>query len=181
METLAQIYQRHSAPAEDYHGDKGTGHSYIPVYEKILEPYRAGCTLMEIGIACGLSLAMWREYMPSSTIVGVDVSLAFDATSHLASGTKIIIQDATKPEIVGKLEGLKFDVVIDDASHMSQDQIATFNLIRPLMNPGGIYIIEDILSLELTRDTFLKLHPNCEILDFRKSGFWADVMIVYRF
>lgn len=183
MNTLAEIYERHCVKGPDAgHGDKGGTHSYIPEYERLLAPYRNGCTLMEIGIALGLSLEMWREYMPTSRIIGVDLSIVFDPEPHTKTGTMLWATDATKPEFGLFIRGERFDVVIDDGSHMTQDQCATFRLVEPQMAPGGIYIIEDILNLEASRGCLQELHSPCEIIDLRrKKGRFDDVLVVYRF
>lgn len=182
MDTLAQIYERHRTVGDVGHGDKGSTHSYIPVYEKILARYRNGCTLMEVGIARGLSLEMWREYMPTSTIIGVDLSIAFDPESHIKSGTVLIVSDATKPEFREKIKQYRFDVVIDDASHVMDDQMATFNTVKPFMNPGGIYIIEDVLAMDTERKRLRYAHPRCNIHDLRRiKGLFCDVLVTYQF
>lgn len=183
METLAQIYQRHCVTGPDVgHGDKGGTHSYIEEYERLLAPYRSGCVFMEIGLALGLSIAMWREYMPDATIVGVDRSMCFDTKPHEEKGTILIKADATHPSLLDKLRGFRFDVVIDDASHMTDDQVTTFLMLKPRMNPGGIYIIEDILNLEQSRARLGGLHSNMEIIDKRRvKGRFDDVLVVFRF
>lgn len=183
METLAEIYKRHCVTGPDVgHGDKGGTHSYIEEYETLLEPYRRGKAFMEIGLAMGLSIAMWREYMPGNLVVGVDLSFVFDTGPHLLNGTILIAADCTKPEFLEKLGSYTFDAVIDDASHMVSDQQATFQMLKPKMNPGGIYIIEDVLSVDAERLRFQTLHTNCEIRDLRhKKGRFDDVLIIYRF
>lgn len=183
MKTLAEIYEKHRTTGGDVgHGDKGSTHSYIEHYDKLLSKYRTGCVLMEIGIAYGLSLSMWREFMPSSTIIGVDVSIVFNTADHIASGTKIIEADATKPEFLNKIGGIMFDVVIDDASHNFDDQVATFKMLRHNMSQGGIYIIEDVIDLDATKNLWPTLHANCEIRDLRSvKGYFADVLVIYRF
>lgn len=185
METLDQIYEKHRVHGteDSGHGDKGGTHSYIPVYEQLLAPYRKGCNFMEIGLAMGLSLAMWREYMPTSKIVGVDLSILFDPKPHEASGTILISANATKPEFLDKLpSGMTFDVVIDDASHMCADQCETFRLLKPRMNPGGIFIIEDILNLEACRPSLEALHDKVQVYDLREVKHrFDDVMVIFRF
>lgn len=184
-ESLAEIYKRHCVVGPDVgHGDKGGTHSYINIYEGLLAPYRnlEKCNFMEIGLAMGLSLSMWREYMPSCTLFGVDLSICFDRTPHENSGTILFATDATQSDFPIKLMPYQFDVVIDDASHMFRDQVRTFNLMRPLMNPGAIYIIEDILDLNSTRSHFLNMHPRTEIFDLRQNkGRFDDVLVVFRF
>lgn len=183
MESLADIYKRHCVTGPDVgHGDKGGTHSYIGSYERLLQPYRAKCTLMEMGIAFGLSLEMWREFMPTSRIIGVNNCYVFDTSKLLAAGIELIEADCTTQDFKRKVSGIGFDVVIDDASHMYDNQIATFNLLKNQMNPGGIYIIEDILCPEQAVPGFRKLHPNCEIIDLRhvKKRF-DDMLVVFRF
>lgn len=182
MESLAEIYQRHKQEGDFGSGDKGTTHSYIGIYEKILAPYRNGCVFMEIGLARGLSLAMWGEYLHNSTLVGVDRSIVFDTEPHRRNGALIFQADATKPELLKYIEGLKFDVVIDDASHMEADQIATFKMLAPKMKKGGIYVVEDVINLEMSLPNFSKLGVPMDVYDRRKvKGYQYDVMIVFKF
>ena len=61
---MTEVYKRHET-------DKGSTHSYIEFYERLLEPYRQKpCTLMEIGVAWGGSLKMWRDFLPQAKIIG---------------------------------------------------------------------------------------------------------------
>ena len=184
MESLAEIYKRHCILGVDSgHGDKGGTHSYIEEYEELLTPYRTpGTVFMEIGLAMGLSIAMWREYMPDALLIGVDLSFPFDSAAMEQKGVVFIAADATKPEFAKRMSHWTFDVIIDDASHMADAQRATFKMMAPLMRRGGIYIIEDILDLNRERRSFLGLHPNCEIRDLRsRKGRFDDVLVIYRF
>lgn len=178
MDTLAEIYKRHSVGGDGVdlgHGDKGSTHSYIETYERLLAPYRNKCTFMEIGLAQGMSVSMWDEYFgPECTLIGADIGLSFDTSKF--PRWKFIKADATKPGFANLL-GTTFDVVIDDASHMHQDQVATHDMLTPIMNQGSIYVIEDILNLEATRH----LWRGAEIVDLRhKKGRFDDVLVVYR-
>lgn len=182
MNSLAEIAARHSAEGSDPgHGDKATVHSYIPHYERLLAPYRDCCRLLEVGIACGNSIRMWAEYLgPKSEIVGVDIHV--DCTPPEPPPLVTLIQaDATKPEVLEKLGAATFDIIIDDGSHMQADQEVTFRLLSPIVRPGGLYIIEDILSLEALT-SLTGLHPNCEVIDLRNvKGRFDDMLLVYRF
>lgn len=175
-DTLEQIYQRHSVHGPDVgHGDKGGTHSYITEYEALLAPYREKGSFMEIGLAFGLSVAMWDEYFgPEAVLTAADISIIFDRTPFPRWG--FVESDATKPAFLDALGDHRFDVVIEDGSHMTADQIATRDLILPRMNPGGLYIIEDILNIDATRHLF----PGAEIRDLRKvKGRFDDVLIIY--
>lgn len=184
-ETLSEIFDKYRVNEEAGHADKGSIHSYIETYEKILAPFRNKCSILEIGIALGYSVKMWNDYFHNSYIVGNDLTLVFDTKAIVPKNFNKILYieaDGTKPEFLPKLGAGTFDVIIDDGSHMEADQIASFNLLKHRMNPGGIYIIEDILALDQNRKRFEALHHNCEIIDLRgvKNRF-DDVLILYRF
>ena len=180
--TLQEIFNKIGHFGSDIGcNDKGSNHSYLETYEKILEPFKNGCTFLEIGLAMGDSIDLFDAYFQNSTIYGVDISVVFMVKEY-NNEVYIIQADATKPEVLNHLQDVKFDVVIDDGSHMEDDQVATFNLLKSKMNPGGIYVIEDILSLDTNRERFKSLHDNCETIDLRKvKGRFDDVLIVYRF
>ena len=72
MKTLNEIYQNYQSP--DGHGDKGTAHTYIDEYERLLEPYRKNSIVLEIGLCEGESLRMWEEYFIDSKVIGVGTS-----------------------------------------------------------------------------------------------------------
>jgi 23S rRNA U2552 (ribose-2'-O)-methylase RlmE/FtsJ len=180
MKTLQEIYVNYQAP--DGHGDKGTAHSYIDEYARLLEPYRHNSSVLEIGIAYGKSLQMWTEYFIESKIIGVDYKTS-DIYPFLNDPKyNIIISDATKKEFLNQIENITFDVIIDDASHELEDQLKTFNILKDKMNLNGIYIIEDIQNIDLSKKYFEKIHNNFEIIDNRHiKNRYDDILIVYRF
>jgi len=156
--------------------DKGGIHTYLDTYERLFAPFRNGCTIMEIGLAMGDSLKLWDEYFENSFIFGLDISVVFEPAKY--KNTVVIAEgDATKQLTVP----CHFDIIIDDGSHMEADQFKTFKLLKDKMNPGGIYIIEDILALDQNRHKFEALHTNCEIVDMRHTGRFDNVLIIYRF
>ncbi len=175
MKTLQEIYSNYSEGT-----DKGTTHSYIEVYEKLLEKYRHGCSIMELGLAVGDYLYMWQEYFLNSKIIGVDTNDGFPKSKF--PGIEIITADCTKPEFLQYVNGNKFDIIIDDASHRTEDQIASFNLFKSYMNKGGIYIIEDLQDIDNDERKYLSLSENVEILDRRKiKGRYDDVLCIINF
>lgn len=183
MESLASIFNRIGHFGSDMGAnDRGSTHSYVDVYEKLLAPYRERCDLLEVGIAQGMGLKLFGDYFGTdSTITGLDLSLTFD-TKEFDSRFKFITGDATKPEIVEKLGGKMFDVVIDDASHMQADQVSTFNLLKSHVKPGGLYVIEDILSPDISLRELTGLHSPHEVYDLRKvKGRFDDMLVCFRF
>jgi len=181
MKTLQEIYQKYTTP--DGNGDKGTAHTYINVYKTLLAPYRENGDMFEIGISLGYSIRMWRDYFINGKIVGADVILYDEAKSLLEdSRCQLIYEDATKPEILHHLKDMKFDVIIDDGSHDFNDQVNSFNLLKNLIKPGGVYVVEDIVDIDSTNKIFKSLHDNCEIIDNRYiKNRSDDVLVIYKF
>ena len=165
--------------------DKDGIHTYLETYDKLFEPFRDGCDFLEIGLASGDSVKLWDRYFQTSSIVGVDLSIIFEKEERVSDNViRLIAADATKPDIVEILDkecwkDCKFNVIIDDGSHMTQDQIDTFNLLKGKMKPNGLYIMEDILALDIERNKYLALHPHCEIIDMRHTGRFDNVLIIY--
>lgn len=190
MKTLQEIYEDHSDSSGVGHGDKGTVHSYIETYDKLLTPYRdKKINFLEIGIAYGESLELFYKYFSNAQIYGADIHDIEIFSDHIKPGGyknddrfTIWIENAATPKFLDVIGDTKFDIIIDDGSHVLQDQIDSFNLLKDRMNPGGIYIIEDIQHLDLEEIDFEELHDNIEIFDLRKvKGRYDDVLIVYRF
>jgi hypothetical protein len=179
--SLDEIYRKWSFA--DGHGDKGTAHTYIPEYEKLLSPYRyKKPNFLEIGVAYGESLEMWYEYFRGAKIYGIDIWDQEIGPYLKDKRFNINIVDATKKEVLNYLGDTTFDIIIDDGSHRFEDQIATFNILKDKMNNGGIFIIEDVDCLDEKREEFIKLHSNCEIIDNRSIlNRYDDVLIIYRF
>jgi hypothetical protein len=138
MKNLQEIYQ--SWQYQDGHGDKGTAHSYIPEYEKLLFPYKnKAINMLEIGVAYGESLELWYEYFPQGKIYGVDIHDK-EIKPYLSDPRfKIWINDATKPEFVEVLGDLTFDIIIDDGSHHLDHQLESFNLLKHKIISPKIY------------------------------------------
>lgn len=127
---------------------------------------------MEVGVKEGGSIRMWCEYFANASVVGVDIN---DPPGEYPEAT-IVIGDATRAETFEHLDN--FDVIIDDGSHRLFDQINTFHLLWPKLNPGGVYLIEDIHDLEQVQHYFKQLAPVVIIHDWRREKNRADDIII---
>lgn len=181
MKTLQQIYENHQY--HDGWGDKGTAHTYISEYERLLKPYRSAGSMLEIGIMKGHSIRMWREYFESGDVYGVDIHLQPEAQDLLIMpGVNILQCDATDISLVEQLGDKTFDVILDDGSHLIEHQVNSFNLLKSRINKNGIYLIEDISDIDSNRNLLISLHENCTIIDNRHiNNRWDDVIVVYNF
>lgn len=125
-----------------YGADKATFHQYCDFYQQWLpDPAKFKGRLLEIGVMDGASLRMWAEYYPDAEIVGVDI---YDK-SHLVLPANVTVytMDVTDAEQMDTLG--TFDIIVDDGSHMTQDQIDSFEwLFKNQLSRSGRYIIEDL-------------------------------------
>lgn len=183
MATLSEIYYGdESLRTPDNGGDKGTAHSYIKTYDSIFEQYQnKNINILEIGIYEGHSLSLWSRYFtPTSNIYGIDTNN--DCKQYERGNISVLIGDATNEEFIKQSFGdIRFDIIVDDGSHIKDEQLASFKvLFDTYLNEGGIYIIEDIGSLDNHQADFENLHPSCEILDTRRiQQRWDDALAIY--
>jgi len=141
--SLAEIYPKYSSP--DRGGDKGTAHSYIDIYAQHVKPTVKD--LLEVGVWEGQSLAMWEEYLPEATVVGLENDLT--RLRYLVDARSC---DATVAASVQEALGEQmFDVIIDDGSHRVYDQIKTFDILFERLRPHGKYFIEDVQGPDALR------------------------------
>jgi hypothetical protein len=131
-----------------YHTDKATLHGYLPIYEQYLKPIRKKIlNVLEIGVAGGCSLRMWKEFFPCATIHGLDIMKKCQAQSQ--SNICVHIGNSTDPQTVETIfpQNNAFEIIIDDGSHHPIHQIFSLCLLWPKLKTGGFYFIEDIGSV----------------------------------
>ncbi len=121
--------------------------TYLESYDKYFSKYRdKNVKILEIGVFDGGSLRMWTDYFGSkSFVVGMDID---KKCLNLAEPPQIEIfiadqSDESKlKELIEKYD--KFDIIIDDGSHINSHQIKTFEYLFNYLNEGGIYLVEDV-------------------------------------
>lgn len=130
-------------------------HHYLPLYDRYFAPYRSGfpagaatrpIRMLEIGVSKGGSLEMWRRYFgPDAVLYGIDIDpacAAFDG-EH---GNRVRIGSQADPaflkNVVAEMGGI--DIVLDDGSHVADHQNVSFATLFPLLEPGGLYVVEDL-------------------------------------
>lgn len=98
--------------------------------------------LLEVGVNKGGSLGVWTEYFSKAMILGIDHN---PKTLRLTPKYTVDIVDQSDAEALKRYADEKgpFDVIIDDGSHRSSDQILTFETLWPYLNHGGYFVIED--------------------------------------
>src|SRR5579859_933178 len=137
--------------AVKYHTDKSTAwHGYSLIYAKNFEHLRdQPITFLEIGTAGGHSARMWEEYFthPHTQLLTVDIDTRMAEGVQGLPKTKFYAGNQSDIDTLKQLaESVKeFDIIIDDGSHVSSDQIISFKTLFPYVKRGGIYVVEDLL------------------------------------
>ena len=118
---------------------------YFEVYDQhFLHLKDRKINLLEIGIAKGGSLWMWKNYFKNSTITGVDIKKG--SKKWKGDNIEVIIGDQNDSaflENLGQTKG-SFDIIIDDGSHISGHQIKSFEILFKYVKDAGVYVIEDL-------------------------------------
>ncbi len=142
-------------------------HAYTPFYYEFLHKRRQSIEkLLELGIGHtrpnkhipevvyelgiapqlmrGASLYMWRDFFPHAQIYGADNN---PETIFTDERITTYLCDERKTEDLTQLVhhiGRNIDIVIDDASHRTHDQIFAASTLLPLLTKDVTYIIEDV-------------------------------------
>jgi|688.fasta_scaffold25701_5 hypothetical protein len=121
---------------------------YIREYDRILSPCKnKSINILEIGIQNGGSLEVWDEFFTQANIIiGIDIDEKCKDLVYTSDKVKVVIGDSCdKSTIMEVMRHTKsFDLIFDDASHVSKDIIKTFFLYFPKLSFDGLYVIEDL-------------------------------------
>jgi len=177
-------------------------HGYSGLYECLFYSNRSEIrTVLEIGIGTlipdapstmvgwalpgyrpGGSLRAWREYFENATIFGLDIQpdtqfadesriITRLCDSRNEAAVRAVMQDPAFPA--------KFDIIIDDASHRSADQIATLRNFFPYVAERGFYILEDI-SIGAFQQLVVPVKAICGDNPFFFLGPCNNVLVIMR-
>jgi hypothetical protein len=125
-------------------------HAYGRTYHALFRhlKYRR-MKLLEIGVGGydyqvgGRSLLAWQAFFPFGTFVACDI----EPKLMLAGARRRIYRadqsSAADLAVLADQEG-PFDIIIDDGSHLSVDQIFAFHKLFAALHPDGLYVIEDV-------------------------------------
>lgn len=122
--------------------------------------------VLEVGMFEGGSLVLFDKLYEPRRLIGLDIRKEpIKPLEKYASSrphiTTLYGLSQSNPDLSGILQR-KFpngiDLVVDDASHHYDHSRATFHSCFPLLNPGGLYVIED-WSWSLKPGSQTEAHP----------------------
>lgn len=162
-----------------YPTDKGLQHSYLDVYTELFTPFKdKEINIVEIGIYLGGSARLFSDWFTKANIRGYDVTEEFIRVP--LGRTEKIIKDC---KLFAKDEFKDFPphIIIDDASHLIEDQLKMVEICYPQLQEGGYLIIEDVQDIMNNKKYFDKIGIPYKLYDLRLKKFRVDdILIVYK-
>lgn len=177
--------------------DKNTSHSYIDTYERLFKSKKNNNNnILEIGIGepkqdkeNGGSIKLWYDYFPNSTIYGLDIHDISRINEDIQNKERIKLYtsiDAYSENFVNETfikQNITFDILIDDGPHTLESMKIFIANYLPLLNSGGIMVIEDIPDINwttiLSNMVPLEFKNFIEIVDLRPiKNRWDDIMLI---
>ena len=140
--------------------DKNTGHSYLPLYQTLLEKKKETAqNVLEVGIGNfgpknGGSIKLWRDFFTNATIYGLDILPIDRVIDELITDDRVVLYTSIDAydENFFKLnflnENIKCDFMLDDGPHTLESMIQFIKLYSQIMTDDGILIIEDVQSID---------------------------------
>jgi predicted O-methyltransferase YrrM len=120
-------------------------HRYTDAYHQLFLPLRRKpLRIVEIGVATGASVRLWRDFFPNAQVYGIDRNPA--ARSHQGPRIKVFVGDQSDRVFLQSFKRKvgKIDIIIDDGSHRPEHQLTSLKFLFPLLRVGGVYVIEDL-------------------------------------
>jgi predicted O-methyltransferase YrrM len=155
----------------------GHRHPYTAVYNMLLGRFRyQPCRFVEIGIAGGNSIVMWRHYFlnAQTRIYGFDRDLDF--IEHLKqiqlpevyANEMDVCHEESIRQGFAKVGG-DLDVILDDSTHGLPEQVNIIKVGLEFLKPGGMILIEDVFH-RIPNEDYEKaledIQDQCSVLTF---------------
>ena len=165
--------------------DKNTTHSYIPLYQKLLEGKKyTAKNVLEIGIGDfrdknGGSIQLWKNFFTNATVYGLDILPVDRVMDELLNDDRIILYTSTDAydetfftsHFLDK--NIKCDFMLDDGPHTIESMIQFIKLYSQIMTDDGILIIEDVQSFDMIETLKAEvpehLKPFIQVYDLRAN------------
>ena len=128
-------------------------HGYAKIYENaFVDLKNASINILELGSFYGNAAAAFYFYFDKAYIYSGDIYP--DLFKYKSNRIKnFYVDSSSRNSLSNNLLSKKnnFDIIIEDASHMLKDQILSLFMLFPLLNSGGLFIVEE-LDFPETRD-----------------------------
>jgi cephalosporin hydroxylase len=174
--------------ADNTRTDKNTVHSYLPLYQTLLESKKDSAkNVLEVGIYHGGSIKLWADFFPNATVHALDIIPIENIWDQLKNKDRIQLYPSTDAydEVTFKTNFLdkqiRCDFMLDDGPHTLQSMKDFIRLYSQIMTDDGILIIEDVQAWSwietLTAATPASLRSYIKTYDLRQNkGRYDDIV-----
>jgi hypothetical protein len=105
--------------------------------------------MLEIGLDTGNGTLLWQEYFPCADLYGLEYDVQNSQTDGASRITTVQGDQGNatflETEFLRQTDGGNFDVIVDDGGHHYEQQVTSYRvLFDRALNPGGLYLLEDI-------------------------------------
>jgi hypothetical protein len=151
---IGRKYDTDKTPWRDNSSDIRHAHPYTIFYDTLFKNVKdEEIVYCEMGILHGSSLRMFAEYFKNAKLIGLEYSRGFiDAFISSNNNERIIIDFMNINDETSIRHSLEkcppIDILIEDTTHVFEDQIRAIKEATPFLNEGGILIIEDVFLKE---------------------------------
>tara|TARA_B100000767_G_scaffold107451_1_gene103012 strand:- start:460 stop:1308 length:849 start_codon:yes stop_codon:yes gene_type:complete len=148
-----QYINQYSHPSKK-NSIKIQAHGYSRIYEKIFSPIKSEkINILEIGSFYGNASAALYFYFKNASIYGADINP--DMFNYSSKRIKSFFVNSSSLNSLKEnilIQNIKFQIIIEDASHMLKDQIISLFYLFPIVQSGGYFIIEELDFPETRED-----------------------------
>jgi hypothetical protein len=172
-----------------YTTDKDTTHTYLEIYDKVLARFQhKPVKLLEIGNNGGESIKLWDDYFDDVEITGIEIN-NIPQLVELNKRPNINIHLEVDAYVDSTLDafkksGVKYDIIIDDGSHIPHHQCYALTRWIDLLTDDGVMVVEDIQDIQYVNDICSRMSQdllmnNTKVYDRRSlKGRFDDILIV---
>ena len=141
-----EIFKNQYAKPSKQEDKKIIAHGYAKIYEKYLKEHKdKNLNIIELGSFYGNASAAFYFYFKNSQIYSADINP--DMYLYRSKRLKNFFTDTSSRASIEKnilSRNIKFDLIIEDASHMLKDQIVSLFILFKNLKSGGFFIVEEI-------------------------------------
>jgi hypothetical protein len=178
-------------------------HPYTKIYYELFKNMKHDCfNLLEIGIGIinkhhmkhmekfnyniGASLYMWKDFFTNANIYGLDINK--NTMINNVDRIKTYCGSQIDKNIFNNFNNIKFNIIIDDGSHIPEHQLESFKICKQYLSDNFIYIVEDCkpTTFKLFNDYMRNmmaiknsnLNYNIEYINFTPFGYSLDSKLI---
>lgn len=153
-------------------------HFYPSFLQYLLSKKEEDLHILEVGVYKGGSMKAWMDIFPKAHFYGIDWNISLiDPIVMNDSRLQVVQCSQSDPKVQTLFPGVEFDLIIDDASHGSQDQQNTFQMLKYRLSVTGKYVIEDVYPEHTYPPEFESQFQFVDITHIKNRG--DDRLFVY--